>query len=114
MVFLCALLPGVLGVAASGSPERHAELLQEGASLFVRLRSRHEADVEPLDRVDLVVVDLGEDDLLLEAERVVALAVEGLARDALEVARARQGEGQEAIEELPHPGAPESDDRAYR
>ena len=63
----------------SGRPEGHAEVLEERAPLFVGLRRRHEGDVHPLDDVDVVVVDLGEDDLLLEAERVVALAVEGLA-----------------------------------
>src|SRR5580700_2650147 len=99
-------------IPLSGRPERHAELLQESAPLFVGTRSRHEADVEPLDRVDLVVVDLGEDDLLLQAERVVALAVEGLAADALEVARARQGDRDQAVEELPHARAAQGDHRA--
>ena len=43
----------------------------------------------PQTLIDLVVVDLGEDDVLLEAERVVAAAVEALRTDAAEVACTR-------------------------
>src|SRR6202020_880567 len=66
--------------------EGHAELLEERSPLLVGSRRRDEADVQSLDRVDLVVVDFGENDLLAQAERVVPLPVERLARDALEVA----------------------------
>src|SRR6185437_13131723 len=99
-------------VLCLGRPERHPEMLQEGAPLLVGLGRGHEADVQTLDRVDLVVVDLGEDDLLLEAERVVPLAVERLARDALEVARPGERDGDEAVEELPHAVPAEGDHRA--
>src|SRR5689334_10193833 len=93
-------------------PEGHSEVLEKSAALLVGFCRRDEAHVETLDHVDAVVIDLGEDDLLLEAERVVALAVEGLAGDTLEVTRAREREGDEAVEELPHPRAAQSDHRA--
>ena len=56
----------------------------------------------PAQRVDLVVLDLGEDDLFLDADVVVAAAVEGAAGDAAEVAHARHRDGHQAVEELVH------------
>jgi hypothetical protein len=47
--------------------ERHAELLQERTPFLVCLRCRHEADVQTLDRINLVVVDFRKDDLLAQA-----------------------------------------------
>src|SRR5207237_5095509 len=65
-------------------------------------RDRHAA--QP---VDLVVLDLGEDELLLEPEGVVAAPVEALVRHALEVADTRKRHGHELLEEMPHPLTPE-------
>src|SRR5277367_3024813 len=73
-------------------PERDAQLREEGAPLLVGARSGDERDVHPLHDVDLVVVDLGEDDLLAQTHRVVPLPVEALAADAFEVADAGQSE----------------------
>ena len=66
----------------------------------------------PRELVDLVVLDLGEDDLFLDADVVVAAAVERAARDAAEVAHARQRDGDEAVEELVHAHAAQRDHRA--
>ena len=49
---------------------------QQRAALGIRLRRGDHGDVEAADAVDLVLVDLVEDGLLLETERVVAVAVE--------------------------------------
>src|SRR4051812_20935638 len=84
-------------------PEGHAHVLEESAALFVAPRRGDDGDVHALDLLDAVVVDLGEDDLLLDAERVVPLAVEGLAGDPLEVAHAGQRDVEQAVEELVHP-----------
>src|SRR6187200_709347 len=51
--------------------------LRLGERLLVGLGGRREGDVEPAYLVDRVVVDLGKDDLLAHAQRVVAAAVEG-------------------------------------
>ena len=59
-------------------------------------------DVHAADLVDLVVLDLGEDDLLLQTEAVVAAAVEGVGGDAAEVTHAGQRHVEQAVEELPH------------
>src|ERR1044072_5030454 len=94
--------------AISSSPlgsghEGHLEALQQRLRLGVSLCGRADHDVHATDLLDLVVVDLREHQLLLEAERVVAPAVEALAADAAEVADARQRDGDQAVEELVHP-----------
>src|SRR6185503_17756378 len=70
--------------------EGHAEELEQTLRLLVGLRRRHDADLQPAETVHLVVVDLGERDLLAQPEGVVAPAVERLAGDAAEVADAGQ------------------------
>src|SRR5439155_16777931 len=85
--------------------ERHPEAAQQRARLLVRLGGRGDGDVEPADLGDVVVIDLGKDDLLAQAERVVAAAVERVGVQAAEVADARQRDRDEAVQELPHPGA---------
>src|SRR5690606_16610528 len=73
-----------------------------------------DADVQPSHGVDLVVFDLGEDDLFLHADVVVAATVEGAARHAAEVADARERDRNQAIEELVHPFAAQGDHAADR
>ena len=82
--------------------ERSAQSLQQLLGLLVGLSGGDEADVHAADRIDLVEVDLGEDDLLLQAEGVVAAAIEGVAVDAAEVANAGQRDIEEAVNELVH------------
>src|SRR6185295_11867565 len=72
--------------------EREAERGEQRSRLVVGLRRGGDSDVHPPQNVDLVVVDLGEDDLFLEAQAVVAAAVEGAVRHAAEVADARHGD----------------------
>jgi hypothetical protein len=77
-----------------------------------RRGGRDDGDVHPAHRVDVVVVDLGEHELLGEPEGVVAVAVEGVGLQAAEVAHARQGDRQQPVEELPHAVAAQGDLRA--
>src|SRR5690348_11936650 len=51
------------------APARHAEFSQERQRGIVAPGARHERDVHPVDLLDLVVVDLRENHLLLDAER---------------------------------------------
>ncbi len=51
---------------------------QQLAGLFVGLSGGADDDVHAADLVDLIVLDLGEDQLLLDAEGIVAAAVEGV------------------------------------
>src|SRR5215510_10366306 len=76
----------------SSLPEREVECGQQRARFRVGARRCADRDVHPPDVGHLVVVDLGEDDVFLDANRVVAPAVEALRREAAEVAYARQGD----------------------
>src|SRR5262245_38864620 len=95
-------------------PERHADELQQLARLFIGLGRRHHRHVHAARLVDLHVVDLGEQQLIAQAERVVAAAVEAARRHTLEVADARQRDRHQTIEEFPHLFAAQRDHRADR
>src|SRR5215471_15268521 len=70
-------------------PEWEVESLEQCSALAVVHRRRRNRDVHPPDLVHLVVLDLGENDLFLDTQAVVALTVERARRDAAEVADAR-------------------------
>src|SRR6185295_17161517 len=72
--------------------ERHAELAQKEARLLVVLRRGDDGDVHALRLVDLARIDLGKDQVVADAEGVVAAAVERLRRDSAEVAHARESD----------------------
>src|SRR5262249_39865878 len=61
--------------------------------------------------VDLHVVDLGEHELVAQAQRVVAAAVEAFRRHAFEVAYAGERDVHQPVEELPHALAAQRDHR---
>src|SRR3954469_22859169 len=90
----------LLGAGAALLGERHAERLEQRERLEVGLRRRGDRDVEAADLVDGVVVDLGEDDLLADADGVVAAAVERRRLQAAEVADPRDRDRHQAVEEL--------------
>src|SRR5205807_3876524 len=71
-------------------------------------------DVHAPDLVDLVVIDLGEDDLFLQAQRVIAAAVERTRIEPAEIADARKGDRHQTIEELVHAVAAQGDLAADR
>src|ERR1700678_1300459 len=70
--------------------------------MLVVARRRGDGDVHATDLIDLVVLNLRENDLLLDAQAVVAAAVEGTGADAPEVPDARNRDAHETIEELVH------------
>src|SRR4029079_9840310 len=82
--------------------ERHAQVLQEQPRFLVGAGTGHEGDVHAPRLVDLGVVDLGEDELVAQAQGVVAAPVEGPGGHAPEVAHAGQGHVEEAVDELVH------------
>src|SRR5215813_704822 len=71
-------------------PEREVECGQQRARLVVGFRAGADRDVHAPNIGRLVVVDLRKDDVLLDAERVVAAAVEALRRQPAEIAPPRQ------------------------
>src|SRR3954468_24448986 len=98
------------GLAGEGEPE----LAEQLPALVVVRGGGDQRDVHTARPVDAVDVDLAEHRLLVEPERVVAVAVELLVVEAAEVTDTGQGEGQQAVEELPHAVAAEGDLRADR
>src|SRR6185503_9573545 len=95
-------------------PEGEAERGEQRPRLVVRLRGGIDGDVHPADRVDLVVIDLRENDLLLDAEGIVAAAVEGAVRHAAEIADAGNRDVHQAVEEFVHARAAQGDHAAHR
>src|SRR3954453_11666636 len=83
-------IPLLRGVSTS---EREAESVEQSPALGVGAGGGHNGDVHPAHCVDLVVFDLGEDELLVDPERVVAPTVEAVGREAPEVPDPRDGEG---------------------
>src|SRR5438128_1517599 len=94
--------------------ERHPHELEQPSRLLVVARGGGDRHLEAAQLVDLVVVDLGEDELLFETDVVVAAPVERTRREALEVARARERDVDQAIDELAHPLAAQRDHHADR
>src|SRR3954453_1182792 len=105
---------GTLDVGVALTAEGHAERLEQRVRLGVGLGGGRDRDIEAADRVDRVVVDLGEDDLLADAEVVVAPAVERPRRQAAEVADPRDRDGHQAVEELVRALATQRDRKADR
>src|SRR5262249_37335715 len=98
----------LLGGVTLGA-ERHAQVAQQRPGLVVARRRGRGGHVEAPGLVEPVVVDLGEDGLLAQAQAEVAAPVEAVRVDAPEVADPRERDRREAVVELPHPGAPEGD-----
>src|SRR5689334_13880406 len=69
-------------------PERHVHELQQLPALFIVVRGRDDGHVHAAHLADLLDVDLREDDLFGETDRVVAPAVERPRRQAAEIADA--------------------------
>ncbi len=92
-----------------GKSEGHTEEGEELARLFVGVSGSGDDNVHAADFINLIVVDFGEDELFLDAEGVIASAVEGIAVDASEVADAGQGDIHELIEEFIHTATAQGD-----
>src|SRR4030081_2412854 len=83
-------------------PEREAESLEQCSAVTVIHRRRRYRDVHAPDLINLVVLDLGENNLFLHAQAVVALTVERARRDAAEVTDAGHRNIDQPVEELVH------------
>src|SRR5260221_464563 len=112
--FLSRNISASLAIGLSSVLEREAERGEQCARLVVGLRRGGDGDVHAAQGIDLVVIDLGEDDLFLEAEVVVAAAVERAVRHAAEVTDARHRDVHQAVEELVHARAAQRHHAAHR
>src|SRR6478735_7508005 len=102
--FCSRLISASFAMAASVS-EREFKCGEKRLRFVVGLRSRGDADVHATQCVDLVVLDLGENDLLFHTDVVIATTVERTTGHATEVTHARQRDGDQAIQEFVHTGA---------
>src|SRR5687768_7473654 len=75
----------ILAISFLALGEGHAEQLEQPLPFLIVCCGRSYVDLHAADAVDLVVVDLGEDQLLAHTEAVVAAAIERLRREAAEV-----------------------------
>src|SRR5579862_2398270 len=83
-------------------PERHAQMLQQRARLTV-IRSRgHNGDVHALHLVDLLVRNFREDQLIVQAEGVVAPSIKRLGRYAAKITHPWQNNIYEPVEKFIH------------
>ena len=73
-LFRAAFGPAWLSSGAEG----HTKALQQGAGAIVILRRRDDGDVHALELVNLRVINFREDELVTQAECVVAAAIEAL------------------------------------
>src|SRR6185437_1141796 len=84
-------------------PERKIERGQQSARFVVGARGRANGDVHAPDVGSLVVVDLREHDVFLDAERVIAAAVEAFRIKPAEIADPRQRDVDQPVEKFVHP-----------
>src|SRR5437763_5626564 len=77
-------------------------MFEQCACFVIVLGGGHNGDVHALLLVDLRIINLREDQLIAQAEGVVAASVERLGRDAAEVAHARQSDVHQAVEKFVH------------
>src|ERR1700752_287634 len=82
--------------------ERELEAGEQCLCFVVGLRSRRDADVQPTQRVDLVVINFGENDLLFHTDVVVATTVERTTRHATEATHTRERNGHETVQKFVH------------
>src|SRR3989344_3020487 len=84
--FLSRLIMLVLAMQKSSGAQRETERHEQRPRFRVGLGTGSDGDVHSAERVDLVEIDLGENDLLLDAERIIAASVEGARWQTAEIA----------------------------
>src|SRR5581483_9714802 len=89
-------------------------MTQQRARLIVSTSGGHDGDVHSLQLVHPRVIDLGKDQLIVQAHGVIAAAVEGLGRDAAEITHTGQHDIHQPIEEFVHAVTAKRDHRADR
>ena len=75
---------------------------------LIRLRIGDERDGHPSCFLDLVRLDLRKNNLLAQAERIIAATIEGPIRDPLEIANSRQCDVNQSVEKLVHALLPQA------
>src|SRR5258708_22518509 len=81
-------------------PEREIECGQQCSRFVVGARRGAYRDVHAPCFPHLVEVDFGENDVLLDAQRVIAAAIEALGIDAAEISYPRQRDVYQTVDDL--------------
>src|ERR1700686_929291 len=89
-------------------------MFQQRPRLIVRLRRRHNGHVHALQLVDLRVINLRENQLIVQSQRVIAAPIERFRRNAAEIADSRQHDAYQSVEKFVHAIAAQSNHRADR
>src|SRR5690606_11110948 len=105
----CSRLISASFAMATSVSERECKCGEKRFCFVVGLRSRRDADVHTTQRVNLVGLDLGENDLLFHTDVVVATTVECTTGHTTEVTNARQSNRDQAIQKFVHLGATQRD-----
>ena len=87
-------------------------MTEQGEAFGVSLGSGGDADIHALGFFDFVVVDFGEDQLILQPEGIVAASIEGLGLHAAEIANAGERDVHQAVEKFEHTVAAQGDHAA--
>src|SRR5574340_1839001 len=82
--------------------KREFKRSEQGAALLVGFGSGCNGDIHPAQRIDLVILDFRENDLLLDAQVVIAAAIKGTGRNAAEVTDARHCDSHQPLQEFEH------------
>src|SRR5688572_16289157 len=80
--------------------EREIESGDQRTGFFVGFSGGADDDIHAPYTVDLVIVDFRENDVFLDANRIVAVAIEAAIGNAAEVAHTRERDVDEPVEEL--------------
>src|SRR5690554_215548 len=88
-------------------PHGEAQQLEELQGLLIGLGRGHHRDVQTPDPIDVVIPDLREDQLLVDAQGVVAPPVEAVGRQAREVPNPGQRDMDQLVDKVVHALAPQ-------
>ena len=69
--------------------ERHSHHFQKGFPFFVAFCRCRNYDIHTFDFIDFIVVNLGKNNLLANAQGIVAPAIKGFPRNAFKITDAR-------------------------
>src|SRR6476620_4804 len=97
---------GLLGGLLCPVAERHAHFAQQRFSFLVRSCRGDNCNIKSDVALDFVEFYFGENRLIGNADRVIAVLVETPRRNAAEIANARQGSLDEALQKFVHAFAP--------
>src|ERR1700736_757963 len=93
---------------SSWNAKRETKPLQELATLFIVFRGGGQGYVHALDFIHAGVIDFGKHQLILQAEGVIAPAIESVERQTAKVAHAWQDHVAQTVEKFVHLVAPQS------